>query len=137
VTKFNPMAEFDRLLSEFAPSLATARELESLNPEDDEFVKLAVVGFSLHEEMELWRREHYEFIKARLEGDISPDNLDWYEEAAPSVAAFSCLALGALQGLYNRRNINDAEVLHGEMILPGFTMLHNEQIARLYAARAQ
>lgn len=133
---FDPMAEFEHLLSGFAQLQRAAHELQSPNSGDDEFIKIAIIGFSLHEKMERWGRSHYEFIKARRIGELSDENLDWYEEFAPSVAAFSCLALGAMQGLYSRGQIDDTEFLHGDALLPGFISMNVEQIHKQHNAGA-
>ncbi|MES2462802.1 MAG: hypothetical protein V4671_19645, partial [Armatimonadota bacterium] len=109
------------------------------NPEPEEFgefLKIAIIGFLQHENADQWSRDHTEFIKSRREGELSDENLAWYEEFAPSVAAFSCLALGALQGLYSQGQIDDETFLQGEALLPGFIAMKNEQIQEQYVAGA-
>jgi hypothetical protein len=123
---FDPMAEFERLLSDYGQyqqaAILTAPEQGSA------FLKLAFAGFTQHEQPERWSRSHSEFIQARREGELSDESLDWYEEGAASIAAFACLAIGAMLGLLSRGEISETEFLHADALLPGFLLLHNERI---------
>jgi hypothetical protein len=66
-----PMHEFGRLLSGFSIAHDAARHLTTPNREDDDNIKMAIVGFSYHRATEDWSRQHYEFIRSRCEGELS------------------------------------------------------------------
>lgn len=125
---FDPFAEFDRLLAGFSHHRKVTHTAAWTISENDEFVRLAFVGFALHQLSERWSREHAEFIKAQRADDWSNESLDWYEQAAQDVGAFAGLAFGALLGLHSRGAISDTEFLHATALLPGFISLNNVQI---------
>jgi hypothetical protein len=117
------MTEFEALLTKFNTYKQKARLLEG-----GFFVNCAFVGFTRYAPPEHWGAEQIELILARLAGDLSDENLEWYEEAAPQIAAFSCLALGALLGAYRQGAIGDEEFLRGDVLLPGFVLMNLERV---------
>ena len=117
------MTEFEVLLTEFNNYKQKAILLEG-----NFFVNCAFLGFTRYTPPEHWRAEQIKLILARLAGDLSDESLEWYEEAAPQIAAFSCLALGALLGAYSQGAISDEEFLHGDVLLPGFILLNLKRV---------
>lgn len=125
---FDPWAEFEHLLRDFGPAWRPSTDTKSPIPEDDAAVQIALAGFSRHADLRQWKPEHAEFIQQRRAAELSDAALAWYEEAAPSVAAFACLVLGSLLGRYVQGQINDADFLHADALLLGFLMQENERI---------
>lgn len=97
-------------------------------------VKAAVVGFGQFSELSEWRLCHLDAIESRLQGELSTEELSWYEEGADAIAVFACLALGALLGKVQSCEINEAGFLLGDLHLPAFLSLHNEAIYIRYSA---
>lgn len=89
--------------------------LESPNPEDSRFIKMAIVGFSYHEETECWARDHFEVAHDYLceSGSIG---------ASDAMKLYSMLALGALLGMHTSGKIDTSTYRTGHATLPGFTM---------------
>jgi len=128
-----PMDEFARLLNAFSVARDVARQLTTPNREDDDDIKMAIVGFSYHRATEDWSRQHYEFIRSRCEGELSDSALREHGEAAAVFRAFACLALGALLGLRDSRQIDDTRFALGDAQLPGFMYAHLPAIDELDA----
>ena len=82
-----------------------------------------------------WSVEHAAFIQRGLNEGLSDKALKWHEECAPSVAAFSCYALGALLGKFAKGEINDGGFFLGEVHLPGVVLLNEEQICSVYQSK--
>jgi hypothetical protein len=120
---FNPLAEFDSVLKSFVQA-----QQHWEGPADDLFVRIGYLGFCLHEQPERWGPQQIEFIKAQRSGKYSDESLSWYEADASRIALFSLFALGALLGLYSQGRITDTEFLHGQVLLPGYLSLNDEQI---------
>jgi hypothetical protein len=108
--------EFRRLWSVRDACREAALAISSPNPEDDDLVKLAIVGFSYHQKTEDWRREHWREAK---------DLLDEFDETDASAAAkeFAMLAFGALLGLRSSGQLDDRGLSLGCAVLPGFIAL--------------
>ena len=128
-----PMDEFARLLSAFPVARDAARQLTTPNREDDDDIKMAIVGFSYHQATEHWSRDHYEFIRGRCDGELSDDALHGHGEAAAGFRSFACLALGALLGLRDSRQIDETRFALGDAQLPGFMYAHLPAIDALDA----
>jgi len=128
-----PTDEFARLLSAYSVARDTARQLTTPNQEDDDDIKMAIVGFSYHRATEDWSRHHYEFIRSRCDGELSDRALHKHGEAAAIFRAFACLALGALLGLRDSRQIDDTGFALGDAQLPGFMYAHLPVIDELDA----
>jgi hypothetical protein len=128
-----PMNEFAQLLSSFSVARDAARHLCTPNREDDDDIKMAIVGFSYHRATEDWSRQHYEFIRGRCEGELSDRELHEHGEAAAIFRAFACLALGALLGLRDSRQIDDTGFALGDAQLLGFMYAHLPAIDELDA----
>src|SRR5688572_11392610 len=90
---------FERLLGAFPELIRAARELDSPNPEDDEFIKLSVMGFQQAAPIENWHSRHCAVIRDLRGGDYADDELAWYEDSGRAVAQFACLFYGFLLGL--------------------------------------
>jgi hypothetical protein len=107
--------EFEKLWRSFSVCCRSAEELDSPNPEDDWFIKMAIVGFSYHEKTENWQQGHFQL--ARRYADECARLGDSVE-----VRKFNLLALGALLGLYSAGKIDDRLYGVGHALLPGFVM---------------
>ncbi len=116
--------EFERLWRSFAVCCQSARTLDSPNPQDDEFIKMAIVGFSYHDKTENWKQGHFDIARecadecARL-GDPA------------GLRKFNLLALGSLLGLYSGGKIDDRLYRIGYALLPGFVMSKGSEVSSL------
>ncbi len=120
---------FGDLLNDFEALLAKARHLRTSEAESLA-TKAAVVGFGQFSPLSEWTGQHFEFINHRIQGELSPEELSWYEECAESISVFSCLSLGALLGKLQAGKIDDLGFLHGDAHLPGFISLNDEAICQ-------
>src|SRR5690242_14870880 len=109
-----PMDEFARLLNVFPVARDAARRLATPNREDDDNIKMAIVGFSYHRATEDWARGHYEFIRCRCDGELSDEALYDHGKAAGNFRSFACLALGALLGLRDSSQIDETRFALGD-----------------------
>ena len=117
--------EFQALFDGFKRYRESARDLQSPNQDDDEYVRAAIVGFSRHSETEEWARGHFEFIHDYRRGDYSDESLEvLYGDHAGDYALFACLCLGSLLGLFQSGKITDEEFRIAEAQLPGFMALN-------------
>lgn len=107
--------EFERLWRSFRVCRQSADALKSPNPEDDDFIKIAIVGFSYHDKTENWREGHLKIVKGY--GDECARLGD-----PPKTKQFNLLALGALLGLYSAGRIDDRLYGIGCALLPGFVL---------------
>jgi hypothetical protein len=107
--------EFERLWRTFGVCCESAETLRSPNPQDDQFIKMAIVGFSFHDKTENWRQGHFKI--AREYADESMRLGD-----PPKLTKFNLLALGALLGLFSAGKLNDRLYGIGYALLPGFVM---------------
>jgi len=107
--------EFERLWQSYSVCCDSAKTLNSPNPQDDEFVKMAIVGFSYHDKTENWKRGHFKIATDYRDECIR------LGDAAKTVK-FNLLALGALLGLYASERIDDRLYHVGYALLPGFVM---------------
>ncbi len=116
--------EFERLWRSFAVCSRAAETLDSPNREDDQFIKVAIVGFSYHDKTENWHQGHFKIAKqysgesARL-GD------------PPKLRKFNLLAVGALLGLYSAGKVDDRVYGIGYALLPGFVLSKGSEVDRL------
>ena len=122
------MTEFGRLLHRFMTYREMANELQSPDPEDDLFVKMAIVGYSFHQPTEAWGIDNLRYIQQRRHDDYSDAQLVEFEDRAQSYAQFACLSLGYMLGLFQSGQIDDVEFLRGEALLPGFLALHSGEL---------
>lgn len=120
---FNPLAEFEMLIPDFARRHQEAQDLTR-----NAFVSIAQAGFTLHEQPSRWGTYQENFLLGARAGDYSDESLGWYDEAAPVMASFACLALGMLLGLQSRGQIDDTEFLHGLALLPAALLEHNKAL---------
>jgi hypothetical protein len=123
-------AHFENLLAGFPEFIRQASRLESPNPEDDLYVKLAVVGFRQTARPEAWRRGHYEIIRDLRSGAYADDELTWYEESGEAVAQFACLFFGFLLGLDETGQLSERDREVAQALLPGFMLEDLERVAR-------
>lgn len=116
--------DFERLLGGFRRDIGIAESLGTPNREDDLFIRVAIVGFSYNAETEDWGRNHLEFIRDRLDAELS--------EEPEAIRLFNCLCLGYLLGLYQCDAVDDTDFSLGEAQLPGIAALHSPEIQRAY-----
>ena len=122
---------FETLLSSFEAALSRAR---IANPEAtiELLDAIAAEGFHMVQTEAVWQQDDGLFIRQRVERELSPEALEWFEDEAPAVAAFSCFALGALLGKLAIGEIDTAGFTLGDAHLPGFVLLHSESIYSKY-----
>lgn len=121
----NIIEEFKSILNHYDRYASVAIKMKTPNPEDDEFIRAAIVGFSQHAPTEEWTHSHYEYILNYRQGDFSDKSFEFlYGEKALKVALFACLCLGALLGMYQIAEISEDEYKIAEGQLPGFMLLH-------------
>lgn len=125
---------FEALLQDFEALLRDARNLRVVGT-DSFAVKMAVIGFCRFSPRSEWRLAHYEIINTRLQGELSLQELQWYEESAEAISVFACLALGALLGKFQSKEIDDSGFLLGDAHLAGFLALNNAEIYARFTAR--
>jgi len=124
---------FEALLADFATALGEADGLAE-GQEQPEGPRLAMVGFQRYRPLGEWDDEARNWLDRRLQGELSAEELSWYEAFAPAVGAFSCFALGALLGKFRANEIDDAGFLLGDAHLPAFVMMRMEDMAAAYEA---
>jgi hypothetical protein len=124
---------FESLLQNFEAHLAQAQRVRSSRPPGTQQAHVAVSGFLLFQPSEAWGEEQYDIITRYLEGDLSLDALEWYEDSVQAVQMFACLALGALIGMKEAGMIDEAGFLFGNAHLGRFLSLENETIHERYS----
>ena len=125
------MAEstYGAILLRYSEYKVAVARYESPNPEDDEFAKLAIAGFSSVAPIERWSWEHFTAIRALREGDLSDEALAWHEEDAREYARFACICYGALFALREIGSLRDEDDMEiAELAMPTFMMRHLEEI---------
>lgn len=108
-----------------------AEGLESADPEDDLFVKMAIVGFSFHQPTDEWGIDNLRFIQRYRSDEYSNVALADHEAAATSVALFACLFLGYMLGLFQSGAIDDVEFSRGEALLPGILAMRSPELPNI------
>ena len=113
--------DYASLLKGFARFRAAAQSLESPNLEDDDFVRMAIVGFSINAPTDAWSRQHFDLVNRHRKADFSDDSLEFlHADQAHNYALFSGLCLGYLLGLFESGRLNETEFAGGEAQLSGF-----------------
>jgi hypothetical protein len=107
--------EFQKLRDCFGTCCEAADRLQSPNPEDNMYIKMAIVGFFYHDKTENWSQEHYRIVREYLN---ECEELNDPER----IRRFNMLALGALLGLYSSGKIDDRVYRLGYILLPGFVL---------------
>jgi len=118
------LEEFERLWRNFGVCCRSATSLDSPNPQDNDFIKMAIIGFSYHDKTENWRQDHFEIAHRYL---TDCEGLGDTEKTK----RFNLLALGALLGLYSSGRIDDRLYGIGYALLPGFVMSKGNEIEKL------
>jgi len=126
------MTDFEQLLRGFSRHKKLAEELRSPDPEDDLFVRMAIVGFSFHRPTEEWGIDNLNFIR-RYRGDEFSGAALAELGLSNSHALFACLSLGHMLGLFQAGQIDETEFSRGEALLPGFLALNEEEITSMPA----
>lgn len=117
--------DFEQLLANYSACLECADGLESPNPEDSRFTKMAIVGFSHYEDTSNWQRGHFEIASDYL---AESESIDLPEGAK----LYSMLALGALLGMHSAGQIDDRVFRVGLALLPGFVFYKGKVVFELH-----
>ena len=129
---WNTTVLFDDLSRRFPELSRAATDLPSPNPEDDLFVRHAIVGFGQSCSVDHWSLDHHAFISRRLEHDLSLDTLrDIFDDDANAVRLFSCLVLGCLLGKFQVGEIDDSGFMLGDAHLAGYILQDPDRLRRL------
>jgi len=124
MTQSDIFPEFERLWASYASYSNAAGHLSSPNAKDDDFIKMAIVGFGSHQKTEEWGAKHWELAKQYLDECAEA-------EGTEKMKKFSMLALGALLGLKSAGKLDDRLYLIGSMWLPGFVLLKGAAVESL------
>jgi len=120
---------YERILRRYPEYKAAAALYESPNPEDDEFAKLAMAGYSTIASLERWSWEHFVAMRELRTGDLSDQALAWHEDGAREYARFACICYGALFALRDIGSLKDDDDMEiAELAMPGFMMAHLDDI---------
>lgn len=125
---------FEGLLSRFGEHLERARSVQALPFLDTPQTRIAFCGFSLFSLEETWGVEENTLIVERVAGELSLEELEWYEESAPAIQIFSCLVLGAMLGKFAAGTLDERGFLLGDAHLAGFLTLRNEEVYERFSA---
>ena len=115
MTDSDTFDEFERLWGSYRVCSDAAAQLATPSFEDDEIMRMAIVGFSYQQKTEEWHREHWKLAQENL---AECDHL----KDTSKTKKFAMLALGALLGLYSAGKIDDRVYRLGYILLPGFIM---------------
>ena len=117
-----------KLFGTFYRDIQIAKGVVTPNVEDDLVVKAAITGFSYNSPVDDWSKEHFDFVKTRVDRDYSPEELAEFGDNSENVKLFFALSLGFLLGVYQKGSISDEDFKTAEQQIPGLIMLH---LARL------
>ncbi len=115
MTESDIFDEYQRMWDSFRRCCEAANSLNTPNPEDDIFIKMAIVGFSHHQKTESWEHDNYRVAKQYLDEGTSLGDSE-------TMRKFNLLALGALMGLYASGKIDQRVYSIGYCLLPGFVL---------------
>jgi hypothetical protein len=121
VTLFEQLAQ---LVETFDRDIQLAKSVDSPNEEVELAIKAAIIGFSYTSSTDEWAKEHFEFVKARIESDYSTEQLAEYGENSENVRLFFALAIGYLLGVNQKGGISDQAFNIAAVQIPGLIMLH-------------
>jgi hypothetical protein len=130
----NTFGLFQELLDDFENELGKAQNLRASQAQSSLAVKAAIIGFARFSCLSEWSEQHFELISNRLQGELSLEELSWYEECAEAISVFACLSLGALLGKFQNGEIDDAGFTLADAHLAAFLLQHNENICAHYRA---
>ncbi|HEY5999632.1 MAG TPA: hypothetical protein VI078_10085 [bacterium] len=108
---------FENVLAQWPTLLASARRVDSPNPEDDLAIKPAFVGFSIHAPTEQWSRAHFQVIADYRHQELTEPVLAGWSNRWE---LFATTAVGALLGAFVAQQIDERTYDLGLMLLPGF-----------------
>jgi hypothetical protein len=120
---------YESILRRYPEYKAAAARYASPNPEDDEFAKLAIAGYSAIASLERWSWEHFVAIRELRAGSLSDQALSWHEDGAREYARFGCICYGALFALRDIGSLKDDDDMEiAEAAMAGFMMSHLDEI---------
>jgi hypothetical protein len=123
---------FRTLLLRYGDYAVAAARLVSPNPEDDEYSRLAIAGFSSVAATDRWSHKYFTGIRDLRATELSDDALAWHAPHAQQYARFACMCYGALFALRDIGALKDEDDFEiAEAVMPGFMMAHLEEIYRL------
>jgi hypothetical protein len=123
---FAAFSEYEGLLREYCRFKKSAEALKTPNEQDDCFVRMAITGFSVSCRTEEWDLGHFNVIKVRRAGDFSDQAAA--ECGGPPIAAFGCLCLGYIMGLYQSKALSADEFKIADAHIAGYIALHRNDI---------
>jgi hypothetical protein len=124
--------EYAELLAHFSAHLREASELRTTDPSVPLSMKLAVIGYSLHADIETWSIDEYEYVNRFFTEDPKLVGFNRIKGCEEGFAAFAALCLGSLCGQHVAGTIDQDGVARGEWTLVAFLSQHNEEICRKY-----
>jgi hypothetical protein len=121
-------------LSRYAQYVAAARAIESPNSSDDEWVKLAMAGFSSHVGLEQWTREDFDSFVEIRRSEFTDEVLGELGPEAVCYERFGCICIGAILAQMRLGAIRGPEELFVALAaVAGFMALHSPDISALEA----
>jgi hypothetical protein len=128
VDNWDPFNLFQSLLDDGRSIMVIVRERIQPPLDLNTCTIVAQQGFAMFSNVDQWQAEHDRFIASRFLGELSPENLEWYEDCAKAYACFAYLSLGTILGKLTSGEISQAEFLLGDAHLPGFMSLKEVDI---------
>jgi hypothetical protein len=122
------ITQIESLVASFQRDIEIAKTIQSPNPDDDLAIKAAIVGFSYSSRNTDWGRNHYLFVKKRLDSDYSAGALSFYGNHWRDIQLFASICFGYLLGLYQAGRISDEECFAAEIQIPGIIALHADKL---------
>jgi hypothetical protein len=119
-------------LQRYPKIAAAAGGLESPNPEDDDYVKLAIVGFSIHAPTEGWGVDEFDAFQELRASEFTDDVLEDEGADAKVYERFGCVCIGVVLGLKHNGTIQTEEQFAlAHAISMAFMIEHAPKIYRL------
>jgi hypothetical protein len=112
------LSHFERLWNDLPAIRESVEKLESPNPEDDRFIKFAIVGYSYFQPITSWGPDELRFVARRRQEVLEQGEL-WTE--------FVCLAAGYMLGMCQAGKCTDQECALFEAQLPGYMWMHSNR----------
>lgn len=111
---------------------AAAGGLESPNPEDDDCVKLAIVGYSLHAPTEGWGVDEFDAFQELRASEFTEEVLEDLGADAGVYERFGCVCIGVVLGLkYNGTIQTEEQFALAHVISMAFMFENAPEIYRL------
>ena len=116
--------EFEKLWESYRAHSEAAHKLTTPNSEDDEFIRMAIIGFTIHQTIDKWRPDHRVLAIDYLDSMNQPEDTS-------KMKKFTMLAFGTVLGLYSSWKIDERGYRIGNILIPGFVMSKGASINTL------